>query len=385
MTQNRSASLANDGKPLRRGVLFIGYAEGALGVGQSFRANLKAAQTTNIPFAIYPFKVGVETRLIGPYMQERYDQQHSRQINFIEVACDQVPVVFQSIDPGLLNRSYNILRTWWELPRAPEAWRPYLRDIHEIWAPNKFIADAFTHIFEGPIVVMPTAVEDLAGSYPGRGHFGMDEGRFYFIFSFDYYSSPFRKNPIGVLQAFLQAFPDKSENVGLVIKSVSEPYHFPRFKAFIEQASKNDPRILTFDKYMPRNEMLGLIRASDAYVSLHRAEGFGLGMAEAMMFERIVIGTDYSGSTEFLTDETGFPVAYKLRSVEPYEYSHSEGQVWAEPDVNAAADIMRRVSAAPSEGVSRGRVASMKIKRNHSPQAVGLAMQARFGELLEKL
>lgn len=372
-------------KPLRRGVLFIGYAEGALGLGQAFRANLKAAQTTSLPFAIYPFKVGIETRLIGPFMPERYDQRQPRQINFIEVGADQVPVVFWSVDPGLLDRSYNILRSWWELPKAPEEWRSYLANIHEIWAPNKFVAEAFAHIFSGPIVVVPPALEDVTGDYPGRAHFGMEEGRFYFMFSFDYHSSPFRKNPLGVLQAFQQAFMENGENVGLVIKSTGVPFDFPEIKALIEQATERDRRILTFDRNMNRDEMLGLIRASDAYVSLHRAEGFGLGMAEAMMFERIVIGTDYSGSTEFLTEETGYPVPYHLRAVEPHEYLFSEGQVWAEPDVDAAADIMRRVAADPSEGVSRGRVARKKILQGYSPQAVGEAMQARFDALFEKL
>ena len=376
---------AASSKPLRRGVLFVGYAEGALGLGQAFRANLKAAQTTSLPFAIYPFKVGIETRLIGPFMPERYDKRQPWQINFIEVAPDQVPVVFRSIDPGLIDRSYNILRPWWELPKAPEEWRPYLENIHEIWAPNRFIAEAFAHIFDGPIVVVPAALEEVAGDYPGRSHYGMDERRFYFMFSFDYYSSPFRKNPLAVLKAFQQAFADNRQDVGLVIKSTGAPDHFPEIKALMEQAAKHDPRILMFDRNMNRDEMLGLIRASDAYVSLHRAEGFGLGMAEAMMFERAVIGTDYSGSTEFLTEETGFPVPYTLRAVEPHEYSHSKGQVWAEPDVGVAADIMRRVVVDRSERISRGRAAHMKVKLSYSPQAVGRAMEARFDALFEKL
>ena len=145
--------------PLRDGVLFIGYAEGALGLGQSFRAKLMAAETANLAFAVYPFRVNIETRLIEPYMQHRYDKTHPYSINVIEVAADQVPEVFRALAPQLLANSYNILCTYWELPAAPEEWREYLAGIHEIWAPNKFVATAFAKIFNGPIIVMPPAIE----------------------------------------------------------------------------------------------------------------------------------------------------------------------------------------------------------------------------------
>jgi len=372
---------ASESEILRPGALFIGYAEGALGLGQAFRANLKAAESAGLPFAVYPFQVGIETRLIGPYMQHRYDVNHPYDINIIEVAGDQVSEVFRTLDPKLLKNSYNILCTYWELSRAPEEWQKNLENIHEIWAPNKFIADAFSHIFTGPIIVMPPAMEDTGGVHPERTHFGMEEGRFYFMFSFDYYSSPFRKNPLGVLQAFQCAFPRGDENVGLVIKSTGAADHYPDIKAVIGAAMAEDSRILIFDRNMPREEILGLIRASDAYVSLHRAEGFGLGMAEAMTFERIVIGTDYSGSTDFLTNETGYPVPYHLRPLGPHEYPWSQGQSWAEPDQSAAAEIMRKAAANPLEGKKRGKVAREHVLRSYSPAAAGEAMRKRLDVL----
>jgi glycosyltransferase involved in cell wall biosynthesis len=380
-----AAQVPLESEAKRQGVLFIGYAEGALGLGQAFRANLIAAEAAELPFAIYPFRVGIETRMLKPFMQKRYDENHAHAVNVIAVACDQVPVVFESLNPGLLKDSYNILCPYWELPRAPEAWRLNLANIHEIWAPNTYIANAFAHIFDGPIVVMPPAMEDTSGDHPGRAHFGMNEGRFYFMFSFDYFSSPFRKNPLAVLDAFKRAFPHGDENVGLAIKSTGAPDHFPEIKAVFQEAANHDPRILMFDKNMSRAEMLGLIRASDAYVSLHRAEGFGLGMAEAMTFERIVIGTDFSGSTDFLTDKTGYPVPYDLRPVESHEYPWSEEQSWAEPDVDAAADIMRRVAINQSEGASRARAAREWIEKNYSPDAVGMAMKARLEALFKKM
>jgi glycosyltransferase involved in cell wall biosynthesis len=369
---------------LSHGVLFIGYAEGALGLGQAFRANLTGAEAAQIPFAIYPFSGGIETRLIAPYMQHRYDKSHPYKINVIQVAADWVPQVFETLPPELTASSYNILCTYWELPKAPEEWREKLADIDEIWAPNKFIADAFAHIFTGPIIIMPPAMEDTSGDHPGRAYFGLEEGRFYFMFSFDYYSSPFRKNPLGVLDAFQRAFPRGDENVGLVIKSTGAAGHYPDIKAVIADAMARDPRIVNFDRNMRREEVLGLISASDSYVSLHRAEGFGLGMAEAMTFGRVVIGTAYSGNTDFLTDETGYPVPFKLRPLESNEYPWSEGQYWAEPDQDAAVEIMRQAVASPTEGKQRGEKARDYVLHRYSPAVVGEAMRKRLDVLFAK-
>ncbi|RFC63640.1 glycosyltransferase [Fulvimarina endophytica] len=369
---------------LRNGVLFIGYAEGALGLGQAFRANLKAAELAGIPFAIYPFRRNIETRLLGPFMADRYDRTNAYAINVIEVAADQLPEVYDNVDGSMLDRSYNILCTYWELPRAPDAWRDSLVHIDEIWAPNSFIADAFAPIFDGPILVMPPAMDRTDGDHPGREAFAMDEDRFYFMFSFDYYSSPFRKNPFGVLEAFQAAFPRQDEKVGLVIKSIGAAEHYPEMKQRIADAVEADPRIIVVDRNLDRSEMLGLIKASDVYVSLHRAEGFGLGMAEAMTFGRIVIGTDYSGSRDFLNSRTGFPVPYTLRPIRSHEYPWSDGQEWAEPDQKAAIQTMREIAASPSEGQRRGLAASQEIGK-YSPEAVGPVMRKRIEKILSAM
>ena len=222
----------------RKGVLFIGYAEGDLGLGQCFRDDLSAAVHADLPFAIYPFNVGVETRLIGPFMPERYDKTHAYDVNIIEVAPDQTPVVLRSVDLRLTHDTYNVLRTYWELPNAPRAWRQMLEDIDEIWAPSAFVANAFRHIFSGPITLIPTTVDVGDGPWKGREDFGMEPERFYFLFSFDYFSSPYRKNPLGVLEAFQRAFPNGSENVGLIIKSIGHVDHFPDIKETIRQARR---------------------------------------------------------------------------------------------------------------------------------------------------
>jgi glycosyltransferase involved in cell wall biosynthesis len=367
----------------RNGVRFIGYAEGALGLGEVFRASLAAAATTPTPFAIYPLRASIETRLLAPYMPEHYDHLHAYDVNIIAVAGDQLPIVYRAIHPSLFENSYNIFMTYWELPGAPEEWRQNLTYIDEIWVPNDFVANSFAQIFSGPIAVIPPAIRQPGTSFTTRASYGMQESRFYFMFSFDYYSSPFRKNPLAVLEAFRTAFPGGQENVGLVIKSIGPSEQYPEIQAAIRDIAK-DPRIILIDKNLDRDDMLGLIRAADAYISLHRAEGFGLGMAEALSLGRIVIGTNYSGNTDFLNEHTGYPVPYQLRPVQGHEYPYSRGQVWAEPDKAAAVEIMRNIVANPLEAVARAAAGRTLVCQRYGLAAVGRLMQARLINLLEK-
>lgn len=369
----------------RPGVLFIGYAEGALGLGQIFRDHLAAAAATGITFSIHPSRVGIETRLLGPFMPERYDTTHAFDINITAVATDYASAVFETLDPRRIWRSYNVLYTFWELPQAPEAWRTALSNFDEIWVPNGFVADAFRKIFAGTITIIPPAIHTGEDRDVDRGIFGMDPDRFYFLFSFDYSSYPNRKNPIGVVRAFQAAFPDREDNTGLVVKSIGSAECFPEIRNTLLDAAKEDRRIIVMDRSLEREDMLCLIRGSDVYVSLHRSEGFGAGMAEAMSVGRVVIGTDFSGNTCFLTSETGFPVPYTLRAVTAEEYPWASGQVWAEPDIKAAAEIMRHVFEQRDLAETRARAAKQFMTARHGRQAVGKAIKERVSQINAQL
>jgi glycosyltransferase involved in cell wall biosynthesis len=367
---------------LKPSVLLIGYVEAGLGIGESLRGFAKSLATTQLPFAIYPFNVNVETRLIGPFMQDRYDRDRQYDVNVIEVAADQLPSMFKTLGEARLQNSYNVLRTAWELPAAPKEWAPWLMRVDEIWVPTTFVQQAFRPIYDGPIHIVPHCVETEAATEYGRTHFGMDHDRFYFMFSFDYFSVPARKNPLGVLRAFQLAFPNIEENVGLVIKSTSTKNQHARIKAMIAKAAAEDPRIIVLDRVMSRDEVLSLIRQSDCYVSLHRSEGFGLGIAEAMSFGNIVIATDYSGSTDFVSERTGFPVAYTRRALRDAEYMHGAGQSWAEPDENAAAEAMRRAFYDQAERRRRAAAGKTLIQTRYGRENVGRIAEARLNQIV---
>lgn len=356
---------------MRPEVLFIGYLEAGLGLGESLRGLVRSVAATGIPFALYPYKVGVETRLIGGFMHDRYDLKRRHKINVIEMAADQVPGMFREIGRWKTGHSYNVLRTYWELQQAPAVWASMIKGIQEIWVPNEFVGNAFRAIFDGPITIVPPCVDVEIEDILDKEYFHLDRDRFYFMFSFDYYSYPARKNPLGVMQSFQSAFPDLGERVGLIIKSSGVTSRHLAIKSEIEETARRDHRIKVIDTMFSREEMLSLICQSDCFVSLHRSEGFGLGMAEAMALGKPVVGTDYSGNTDFLSDHTGFPVSFTLRNVKSGEYIFAEGQSWAEPDNVSAVEAMQSVFYDRPEAMRRAEAGKAFVESHYGKKNVG--------------
>jgi glycosyltransferase involved in cell wall biosynthesis len=369
----------------RNSVLFIGYAEAALGLGEVFRNMLTALDSAGMPFAIYPFSKDAETRRIGPFLESRYDRHDVYDINVAHMAADQLPYYFSELKKQVTRSRYNILQTYWELTEAPLAWRPLLKRIDELWVPNSYVAKAFRPIFDRKITVVPACINVNRKHNYARQYFGLDDNRFYFIFSFDYYSRTARKNPLGVAQAFGYAFPDPIMKVGLLIKSTGPEELDPTVSQQLKNLSTIDKRITIFDRSVGRDEMLSLIDNCDCYVSLHRAEGFGLGMAEALALGKPVIATDYSGNRDFLTERTGFPVPFSLRRLMPGEYPFGEGQSWAEPDLTVAIQYMRTVFANRGERERRSSRGKRFIEDHYSGQSAVEIIMDRLGEIRKNL
>ena len=350
-------------------VLLIGYIDAQLGLGQSLRGLALALSRTTVPFGIYPLSSGVEGRRSMPYMPEQYDMATPHAVNIVEVAVSELLTVLAEVGQAHFDRSYNVLRTYWELSQAPREWRPLLDGVDELWVPDAFVGASFRPIFDRTITIVPPCVDPEPPEPSTVRPFGLAQGVFYFIFSFDYFSFPQRKNPLGVIRAFRRAFPDNPQ-VGLIIKSTASAEHYPELRNEMRVIAQDDSRIRLIDEELTRREMLALLAAADCYVSLHRSEGFGLGMAEAMALGKPVIGTDYSGSTDFLREDTSYPVPYTLTPVRPHEYLHTEGQVWAEPDEAACAEAMTRVVGNPAEVAAKTAAARRFVTGHYGPDAV---------------
>lgn len=236
----------------------------------------------------------------------------------------------------------------YELERIPDDWIPAIRLFNEIWAPSRFVADAILAAAGemAPIVrVVPHPQPNRDAIRPERSRFGIDD-RFTCLCMFDGRSTLARKNPMGAVAAFKSAFtPDA--HAALIVKAV-EVSAEPRALAELQAAASGWPNIRILTDHMDDDEVLSLIASVDVLISLHRSEGFGLPIAEAMTVGVPALVTDWSGSTEF-AEGAVVPVPYRLVAVtDPSRRYERPGMRWAEPDLDAAASALRRLAAEPA-------------------------------------
>jgi glycosyltransferase involved in cell wall biosynthesis len=264
---------------------------------------------------------------------------------------------------------FNIGCWSWELAEFPDAWRNAFAVLDELWLYSTFMQRAISLKSDVPVLYMPPAVTLSPPVGLGRSQFGIPEDKFVFLFIFDFTSFISRKNPYAALSAFRSAFPSLSE-AALVIKTNNSSGYPERLRE-LQEAVGRDPRIILIDDTLRRNEITSLLSHADAFVSLHRAEGFGRSLAESMLLGKPVIATNYSGNTDFMTSANSCPVNYSLIPVKPGEYPFAQGQVWADADIDHAAWYMRRLVELRNYREWIGAAATETIQRDFSAQATG--------------
>jgi glycosyltransferase involved in cell wall biosynthesis len=211
-----------------------------------------------------------------------------------------------------------------------------------------------------------------------RARVGLSADRFVFLYLFDFHSYAERKNPLGLIQAFKKAFGDQ-EDVELLIKC-SHSSFAPRTLALLRQACSGS-NIKLYDGVLAREAVYGLMAICDCYVSLHRSEGFGLTLAEAMNLGKPVIATAYSGNVDFMTSSNSFLVNYGLVEIERDYGPYKKGGIWAEPDLNHAAQLMRHVYEDQGEAATVGQRAREDVWRLLHPSAVAGIMRDRLSRV----
>ena len=188
---------------------------------------------------------------------------------------------------------------------------------------------------------------------------------FKFLFSFDFHSYIERKNPAALIEAFRLAFPVERSDVRLIIKSINGEVFRRQYYDLLSSAA-GDQRIIVSDGFLSRQQMLQLVSGADAYVSLHRSEGFGLGLAESMYLGKAVIGTGYSGNLEFMKPDNSCLVGFSMTRLKKGDYVYGEGQYWADASIEDAARYMRRLVDEPDYKVALGHRAAEYMRSHHS-------------------
>lgn len=371
---------------LKPGINLIGLARGELGLGENMRAFARASLEGGIPCAIRDFNIEV-TRRNDASLNEHFAEEacHNCSIFFANPDLHQIysrsldAVVFER--PSVDFRHIKIGYWFWELEKVPAQWDYAFDKVDEIWVATEFIATAMRRVTDKPVTKIPTPIVfGVKGRYD-RNYFGLPANTFLFLFGFDFHSFAERKNPYALIRAFQRAFPRSRQDVALVIKSVNGLKKPEAMRAFLEQAG-DDPRILLRNEFMSRDEVYGLQSVVDAYVSLHRAEGLGLGLAECMYQGKPVIGTAYSGNLEFMNEANSGLVNYSLAPIRKGEYLYDDpGFFWAEPDEGHAAYLMAKLV---DDATYRNRIAAQgreDIRRGFNYAVTAERMKSRLLEI----
>jgi len=366
LVPSRAPEVTTPAKTVTPGVNVYGYAFAESGTGQIVRAAVAALAAEGIPYAVVPF-----TRTISRQQREFRDlgaAAPSFDTNLICVNADQVPLFFESMRGQLLPAARNIGLWAWEVEDLPSAMAASERHLDEVWGISNFTAAALARRLTKPVRAFPLPVVVPEIRRRTRAELGMPDG-FLFLFCFDYDSVFRRKNPLAVVAAFRQAFPDRTDVV-LYIKTTNAERHAAEDEA-LRAAAAGRANIVIRDAYVTNDDYFSMLDACDCYVSLHRSEGFGLTVAEAMALGKPVISTAYSSTLEFANESNSFPVPARLVEVGDGAPPYPPDTRWADPDVSAAAEQMTRVYTERDGAAAIGARARADIETLHGPSARG--------------
>lgn len=323
------------------GVNLIGDIQAGTGLGQSMRMVADMLEQAEVPFVVRQMDV--------PGHIEHYESKWNYKlalkgrygINLIHINNSIWKKNYNKIPFKELNGRYNIAFWLWELEEFPKEWISCIDTVDEIWTPSEFVSRGIRKETKKPVITMPYGVALDKSGLLGRKYFHLPENKFLFLAMYDLLSISERKNPYGIIKAYVKAFGKTDTGMGLVIK-----VNHLRDKSELDRLRKTlqgYPDIYFITNNLSRKEVESLIASVDVLVSLHRAEGFGLPLAEAMYLKTAVIATNWSSTVEFMDEDSACLVDYKLipltKDIGPYK----KGNYWADADVEQAAKYMKEL------------------------------------------
>lgn len=329
------------------GVNVVGHISSSLGFGVAARSLITALLGAGVPVATVdlPFANRGDADSTYAYLNIPASAPSlPYPVTIVSVILEN-PLPIWTARPQWFAQTYNLLMPFWELPVLPDLWRGVASQFDAILAPTEHIAAAFRNAISTPVRTFPLAADISPVIATTRAALGLPEDKVLFAASWDQNSGRGRKNGVGVLRAFEAAL-ELGTDAALVVKlngDESDPL-FHRMLARLPADS-----VFLAHGYVPYGEVLGLYSVCDAFISLHRAEGLGLGLQEAMLLGKPVLATGWSGNMDFMDEGCAAVVPYTLTPVVDTQHFYnppvlSAPQLWAEPDVVEAARLMKRLA-----------------------------------------
>ncbi len=360
----------------RLGLNITGFLSADLGIGESARCMVRAADAAQLATALIPLQLPCKNTQSDRTYASRLQTTNPHPVNVVHLD----PPAAYDLDRyhGATFRSgkYNIAYWAWELPEFPDAWVPACDYFQEIWVPSDFVRHAIATKVPLPVFTMPHAIAFARPTSPKRARFGLPDHRFLFLSLYDLNSYSVRKNPQAAIAAF-RASGLATRGAGLVIKvhnQAGNEADAEALRAYVADL----PQVILISETLSRTDVYELQAACDCFVSLHRSEGFGLAVAECMYLGKPVISTDWSATAEYLTPVNGCPVHYQLKTLERSYGPYPKGGTWAEADTDHAAWWMRRVFEDRALATGLGVEARTSIEGRFAPATIGARYRRRL-------
>ncbi|MEK8131081.1 glycosyltransferase [Paenibacillus filicis] len=372
--------ISEEYQPNQQGINLIGYSRSETGVGESCRLAARALHEASMPFGIINYDYGNPARSTDTSWISREIEGPSYNVNIFHINADQIPVAYDYLSSNYFASRYNIGYWHWELPDFPDEWKGSFQYLDEIWVPSQFIMDSISAKSPIPVVKIPHGIQVDVNNIISRDHFKLPNESFLFLTMYDMYSFQERKNPNAVINAFKLAFEPTDTSVGLIVK-VNHGNSNPDLFHALLKSIESYRNIYVINETFSRADVNALINNSDCFISLHRSEGFGLGLAEAMYLGKPVIGTNWSANVDFMNYKNSCVVDYKLIELGQDYGPYKAYQHWADPDIEHASYYMRKLVSDKQFYQDIAIKGQETIRKEFSPIAVGMKAKNRLKHL----
>jgi glycosyltransferase involved in cell wall biosynthesis len=353
-------------------VELVGYLDSAVGVGEAARLYGAALEEVGVSVSEHDIALPGRDTVRSPVSQPRRAGHADARI--VCVNPEQLPML------GMTPAGPRVpeIGVWsWEVDPAPSGWRPAAGRFAELWTYSDFSARLIEDVVGVPVFAIPPPVLRPHGGTAAGDRHDLPRG-FRVLVMFDYLSTLERKNPLGAVEAFRRSFAPEDGAV-LVVKSINAR-HRPDRARELASAIGDRPDIVVLEETLSGPERDALVQSCDCYLSLHRSEGHGLPLAEAMAAGKPVVATAFGGNTEFMTGENSYLVDWRPALVGEGVEHYPPDSSWAEPDIGQAADLLRRVFEDDDEARRRSERARADVAACLSPRAIGERMCSRLAQ-----
>lgn len=362
------------------GVNLIGNIKADTGLGQSNRLLANALEYSKYPLAIVQHSISNQISMQDMTFDNKLEKRNKFLVNIFHINAHEFTLAYMQMGKQTWDKHYNIAYWLWELEDFPDEWVDCINLLDEIWTPAEFVSESIRRKTSKPVLTVPYAISAPVDEKYNREYFKLPKDKFLFLMMFDSGSMIERKNPTAVFEAFKKAFQKGDEHVGLVIKINGAKEDDVKYIKSIMEGYSN---IYIINQTFPKIAVNSLIRNVDVVVSLHRAEGFGLVLAEAMLNGTPCIATNWSANTEFMNKQVACMVDYKLVELNKTIGPYKKGIKWAEPNITQAAEYMVKLYEDREYYTLLCKKAKEFVKDKLSMENVDEIIEKRLAEIMD--